>query len=148
MYAPHAASPFGHAHPFASMYRSVGVNTGVEAADPHRLVTMLYDGFVEAIAQARGALQAGDIERKCAAVGRAARIVDEGLRGALDLEAGGELAGRLNDLYAYVLVRLTPANLRNDETALDECRRLIEPLREAWTAIAPQTTTAAAANAR
>jgi flagellar protein FliS len=29
------------------------------------------------------------------------------------------------------------ANLRNDEAALDECLRLVQPLREAWQAIAP-----------
>ncbi|MBQ1761704.1 MAG: flagellar export chaperone FliS [Aquincola sp.] len=143
MYAPHAASPFGHAHSIANMYRAVGVNTSVEAADPHRLVAMLFDGFMDAIAQARGALLAGDIERKGREISRAARIVEEGLKGGLNLEAGGGLAADLNDLYAYVTLRLTQANLRNDEQALQECRRLIEPLRDAWAAIAPQATTAA-----
>jgi len=38
-------------------------------------------------------------------------------------------------LYAYVTVRLTYANLHNDESALDECVRLIEPLRSAWSSI-------------
>ncbi|MEF7613460.1 flagellar export chaperone FliS [Aquincola sp. MAHUQ-54] len=138
MYAPHAASPFGHAHPFANMYRSVGVRTSVDAADPHRLVAMLFDGFMDAVAQARGALQSGDVERKGRAISRAARIVDEGLKASLNLEAGGTLANDLSDLYSYVTLRLTQANLRNDEQALEECRRLIEPLREAWASIAPQ----------
>jgi flagellar protein FliS len=130
------------------MYRSIGVNTGVDAADPHRLVTMLYEGFLDAVAQARGAMKVGDIERKCRTIGRASSIVDEGLRGGLNLEAGGELALQLNDLYAYVTLRLTQANLRNDEQALEECVRLIQPLRDAWIAIAPQATEAAAATAR
>ena len=143
MYAPHAASPFGHAHAFANMYRDVGVNTSVEVADPHRLVAMLFDGFMDAVAQARGALQAGDIERKGREISRAARIIEEGLKAGLNLEAGGDLAADLNDLYAYVTLRLTQANLRNDDQALQECRRLIEPLRDAWASIAPQATTAA-----
>jgi flagellar protein FliS len=35
-------------------------------------------------------------------------------------------------------LRLLQANLRNDEAALDECVRLIAPLRDAWIAIGPQ----------
>ena len=41
----------------------------------------------------------------------------------------------LSDLYAYVCLRLTQANLRNDEAALDECQALMAPLRDAWNAI-------------
>ena len=36
-------------------------------------------------------------------------------------------------------MRLTQANLRNDEAALLECQRLIEPLRDAWAQIGAQT---------
>jgi flagellar protein FliS len=32
-------------------------------------------------------------------------------------------------------MRLTQANLRNDESLLDECQRLLQPLREAWMSI-------------
>jgi flagellar protein FliS len=32
-------------------------------------------------------------------------------------------------------MRLTLANLHNDEAGLAECQRLMEPLREAWAAI-------------
>jgi flagellar protein FliS len=64
------------------------------------------------------------------------RIVEDGLRGGLDLQAGGTLARDLDDLYAYLALRLTQANLRNDEAALDECLRLMQPLQQAWAAIA------------
>ena len=77
---------------------------------------------MEAVAQARGAIRSGDIEAKCRAISRAVRIVDEGLRAGLDLSAGGTLAADLHELYAYVSLRLTQANLHNDEAALDECR--------------------------
>jgi flagellar protein FliS len=78
-----------------------------------------------------------DIIRKGRAIGRATGIVEEGLRGALDLQAGGSLAADLHRLYGYVALRLMQANLRNDETILDECQRLVQPLREAWMAISP-----------
>jgi flagellar protein FliS len=126
------------AHAFAGAYRQVQVHTGVEAASPHRLVVMLFDGLVESLAQASGAIAAGDVALKGRAIGRAVRIVEEGLKGALDLNGGGTLAADLQALYAYIVLRLTQANLRNDAAALDECKRLIDPVREAWNAIAPQ----------
>ena len=121
----------------AFAYRNIAAETGVADASPHRLVAMLYDGYMEAVAEARGAIQHNDVERKGRAIGRAVRIVEEGLRAALNLNAGGQLAGDLNELYRYVGTRLTQANLRNDLDALDECRRLIEPLRDAWNQITP-----------
>lgn len=131
-FAPRAAAP-------ASLYASVGVETGVSGASPHKLVALLFDGFVDAIAQAKGALAAHNVEAKGRAIGRAARIVDEGLKAGLDLTAGGELAADLADLYAYVTLRLTFANLHNDAAALDECLRLVTPLRDAWRSIEAQT---------
>jgi flagellar secretion chaperone FliS len=134
MFAP------SHACHASTAYRRIGVETGVAAASAHHLVAMLYDGFFDAVAQARGALQAGRIEDKGRAIGRAVRIVEEGLRAALDEQQGGRLAANLKALYSYVALRLTEANLRNDAAALDECVRLIEPLRTAWQAIAPGAT--------
>jgi flagellar secretion chaperone FliS len=137
MYA--AMSPFSspQRHPGA-LYRRVGVETALSSASAHHMVTMLFDGLMENLAQARGAIEAGNVAAKGQAIGRAVRIVEEGLKAGLDLKEGGRLAADLSDLYAYVELRLTQANLRNDLAALEECKRLIEPLREAWASIGPQ----------
>ena len=124
-----------------NLYSQVGVETGVASATPHQLVALLFDGFMEALAQGRGAMRSGHREAKGLAIGRAVRIVEEGLRAGLDLQAGGGLARDLNDLYGYLVLRLTQANVRNDEAALDECQRLVLQLQEAWTSIAPQVRT-------
>jgi flagellar secretion chaperone FliS len=129
---------------FAGAYRQIGIETGVSTASPHHLVTMLFDGFSDAIAQARAAMQQGRIEAKGKAIVRAVRIVNEGLLSALDVESGGRLADDLLALYSYITRRLTHANLRNDD-ALDECVRLIEPLRAAWVAIGVQADSNASA---
>jgi flagellar protein FliS len=128
---PHGRSPRG------GLYQQVGVETRLSAAGPHQLVAMLFDGFMEALAQGRGAMRAGQTELKGQALGRAVRIVEEGLRAGLDLNAGGSLARDLDELYTYLCMRLTMANLRNDEAGLDECQRLVQPLQQAWAAIAP-----------
>jgi flagellar protein FliS len=98
---------------------------------------MLFEGWMESVAQARGAMRSGDTLTKGRAIGRAVRIIDEGLRAGLDLQAGGPLARDLHELYGYLTLRLTMANLRNDESLLEECRRLMKPLQEAWAAIEP-----------
>lgn len=120
-----------------NLYSQVGVETGVSGASPHQLVALLFDGFMEALAQGRGAMRSGQLEDKGMALGRAVRIVEEGLRAGLDLRAGGTLARDLDDLYTYLTMRLTLANIRNDEAMLDECQRLVQPLREAWLSIEP-----------
>jgi flagellar secretion chaperone FliS len=130
---------FGRPPQFAQAYRKIAAETGITDASPHRLVAMLYDGVVESVAEARGAMRSRDHERKGKAIGRAVRIVEEGLRGGLNVKAGGRLAEDLNQLYGYVVVRLTQANLRNDETILDECLGLVQPLREAWMSIGNST---------
>ncbi len=122
----------------AVLYSQVGVETRVAGATPHQLVAMLFDGYMEALAQARGAMLQGRLAEKGSAIGRAVRIVEEGLRAGLNLNAGGPLARDLDELYRYLTNRLTQANLRNDAAVLDECRRLMQPLQEAWAAIAPR----------
>jgi flagellar protein FliS len=120
----------------AGVYQQVHVSSRVMGASPHGLISMLFDGLLGALAEARGAIRSRNVAAKGKAIGRAVRIVDEGLSAALDLEQGGALAADLRALYSYVALRLTQANLHNDEAALEECVRLIEPLRSGWAAIA------------
>jgi flagellar protein FliS len=137
MYAT-MSTPFGRPRTAANAYRMVGVETGVVTGSPHQLVSMLFQGFVDSLAQARGAMKQGNIEAKGKAIGRAVRIIEEGLKAGLDVKAGGQLALDMRDLYDYVTLRLTQANLRNDEKLIEECQALIEPLRTAWASIGPQ----------
>ena len=119
----------------ANLYTHVSVEGAAGDRSGHELVALLFDGLVGAIARARGGMQTGDIECKSRAIDNALRIIGEGLRAGLNLRDGGPLARDLNDLYGYVELRLTQANLRNDEAALDECVALLTPLRDAWAAI-------------
>lgn len=127
MFAPHKS--------FAGTYHQVHVESALTDASPHRLVGMLFDGALGAIATARGDLARGDATAKGARIGRAVRIIEEGLRGGLDKSAGGHLAANLDLLYGYLVQRLTHANLRNDDAALRECVDLLTPLRDAWTSM-------------
>jgi flagellar protein FliS len=117
-----------------SQYRQVGVQTGVEAASPHKLIKLLIEGAIEKVQLARGYLERQDVQRKCETVSWAMQIID-GLRGSLDMKAGGDIAANLDALYDYMLRRLLEANLRNDVAGLDEVTKLLNELRAGWDSI-------------
>ena len=125
-------------------YRSVGVETGVIAASPQKLVVMLYEGAIAAIAAAQQHLRLKDIAAKGKAISQAISIIDGGLKASLDLSVGGALAQNLSELYDYMSRRLLHANLRNDPAALDEVRQLLQQLMSAWETLAATPAAAAA----
>ena len=115
-----------------SAYVQTGIESGVPEADPHRLVEMLFEGALTAVADARIKLTAGDIAGRGQAISKAISIVDEGLRGSLDLAQGGELASRLEALYQYICSRLLHANLKGEPKPLEEASALLAQLQDAW----------------
>jgi flagellar protein FliS len=120
----------------AHAYARIGLETGVAAASPERLIVMLYDGALAALAEARAHMHAGRIAHKGKAIGKAIAIVDEGLKAALDTSRGGAIATQLMELYDYIGRRLLLANLRNDVALVDEASRLLGELRGAWATLA------------
>jgi flagellar protein FliS len=113
-------------------YANVGMETQVLGATPQQLITLLFDGARAAIAQARLYMEQGQVAQRGKAIGRAIRLVDEGLKGSLDMNAGGELAENLSRLYDYIARTLLTANLKADTVALDTADRLLGDLRDAW----------------
>lgn len=118
----------------ASAYNRVAVNARVEVATPHELITMLYDGLLGTLAQAKGAMERNDIEAKGKALSKCVGLLGEGLRASLDTSTG-ELAINLSNLYDYCIRRLVDANIHNEVAAIDEVRNLIEPIADSWKAI-------------
>jgi flagellar protein FliS len=59
-----------------------------------------------------------------------------GLREALNLEAGGELAQGYANLYDYMNRRLAEANRSNEAEILDEVSGLLRTIKEGWDGIA------------
>ncbi len=119
----------------ANAYQRINVETSMHTIDQHQLVKLLYEGVLNAIATARGAMARGDILGKCNAISKAVRILEEGLSTALDKVDGGELAQNLGNVYEYSVRRLVLANARNDDAAMLEVMRLIEPIATGWNEI-------------
>ncbi|MFC0267347.1 flagellar export chaperone FliS [Kushneria aurantia] len=122
----------------ASTYASVGVETGVMSASPHQLIVMLFDGALAAIKKARWALDNGDIATRGNALSKAINIVDNGLKNALDLEKGGEIAENLYSLYDFVSRSLVKVNRTRDVELLDRIEHIMADIAGAWKEIGPQ----------
>ena len=121
----------------AAMRQYQSVNTQAKAVDasPHRLIQMLMEGGLTRLAQARGAMERQQFALKGELIGKAIGIVG-GLRGGLDLQQGGELAQNLDNLYDYMVRRLSEANVSNSIEPLDEVAGLLRDVKTGWDAIA------------
>jgi flagellar protein FliS len=128
---------FGSTPSGANAYAKVGVETGVVAASPHKLIVMLFDGALVALATALHHMKAGNIQGKGQAISKAITIIDSGLRASLDHKAGGEIAANLDALYEYMSNRLMTANLQNQPDLIEEVQRLMQDLKGAWEQINP-----------
>ncbi len=121
----------------AAMRQYQSVNTQAQAVDasPHRLIQMLMEGGLTRLAQARGAMEREQYALKGELIGKAIGIIG-GLRAGLDLQQGGELAENLDNLYDYMVRRLSEANLKNSSEPLDEVAELLRNVKTGWDAIA------------
>lgn len=130
----------------AQAYAKLGAYTAVTDADPHTLITMLFEGALTRIACAKGSMKAKDNAAKGQMISKAIAIVD-GLRAHLDLEQGGELAGNLHNLYSFAENRLFEANMQNSTAMLDEVFKILSTLKEGWEQARPVPLAAPASSA-
>src|SRR5690606_2614822 len=121
----------------AHAYARLGLETSINSASPEKLISLLFEGARTAIARARFAFEQKDIPARGQAISKAIGIVSEGLRAALNLEAGGEIAANLQELYIYIERCLLQANLNADVSKLDEADRLLADIASAWNEMEP-----------
>ncbi len=114
-----------------SQYNEVDRISGVSDADPHRLVQMLLEGALGKIAIVKGLMARNEIAKKGEMISQAVSIIN-GLRASLDLNAGGELATNLDNIYEYIERRLLKANIDDDVTILDEASSLLHEIKSGW----------------
>ncbi len=106
-------------------------NSSIVYADPHELILRLMNGAIERIAQARGAMQHGKVTQKGELLGKAISIIG-GLEGCLDHSQDGTLSTNLADLYHYMIISLTQANIEDDIAKLNEISGLLLEIKSAW----------------
>lgn len=128
---------FTYTHNAAKHYAMIGLESNALSADPHKLISMLFEGCSIVLTQAEVEIQNKKLIEKSESISKAIDIVLLGLDASLKYEKGNTLGENLHLLYQYMAHRLTLANLHNDTTMIVEVRGLINELRPAWDAIKP-----------
>lgn len=136
---------FGSVQSGANAYAKVGMETGVIAANPHKLIVMLFEGAQIALNNALQHMQAGNIPEKGKAISKAIAIIENGLRASLDKTVGGQLVLNLDALYEYMNNQLLLANKNNQAELIQEVQVLLRDIQGAWEEITPQSATSAPA---
>ena len=80
-------------------YKTTNLEAELSVADPHRIVSMMYEGLFERIAQAKGAIERKDLEVKSDKINKAVAILT-GLQTGLDMSLG-DVSQTFYDLYEY-----------------------------------------------
>jgi len=120
-----------------SAYTKTSATSGVENADPHRLIQMLIDGAIEKINRAKFFLRNNKVAEKGQHISWAISIIG-GLQASLDHKQGGEIAQNLDALYDYCCRTLLEANVENDKDKLNSVLGVMQQVKEAWDGIREQ----------
>lgn len=133
---------FTYTHNAAKHYAMINLESNALVADPHKLISMLFEGAVIALNQAEFDIKNDKLTEKFTSISKAIDIVLLGLDASLKYESGNKLGENLHMLYQYMAHQLTLANLHNDINRIQEVRHLVNELRGAWNAIDPNVNVA------
>ncbi len=108
-------------------YRAVKIQT----ATPAQIMLMLYDGAIRFALIAKKKIDEKDYAAKGTYIGKVQAIVSE-LMSSLDFSVAPELCARLEQLYLFMMEKLTEANLEMTTEPIDVTVDLLKTLREGW----------------
>lgn len=112
-------------------YQSVDVVSRVESADPHALVTILYDETLNALDAMAVAAARKDFGQRGERQAKVLRLLS-GLETSLDFEQGGEIAIGLAKIYREARRLVIAAGRENDGEKITQARGIIADIAEAW----------------
>ena len=115
-------------------YQKTNVNAELSVADPYYVTKLLYQGLFERIAQAKGAIERGDLALKARKLSSATAIL-ENLRSTLDFSHSQSIAQSLFDIYSYMIDQIAEASIQIKTDPLDNALRAFMPIKKAWDAI-------------
>jgi len=92
---------------------------------------MCYRGSIQYLNQAKQKLETGEVERFSELLEKAHRVVFH-LYTTLDMEKGGEIAGKLADLYSYIINQLYLLNATKNVEIFESVLKILGNLKEGW----------------
>ena len=127
-------------------YQKTTVNAEISVADPYYVTKLLYQGLFERLAQAKGAIERGDLALKAKKLSTATAIL-ENLRSTLDFSQSKTIAQGLYDIYSYMIDQVAESSLNLMTQPIDNAIRALMPIKKAWDSI-PVTAQQEAASKR
>lgn len=115
-------------------YQKTSLSAELAVADPYTITKMLYQGIFEKLAQAKGAIERGDLKTKATTLSIATAIL-ENLKSTLDFSYNKDLAQNLYDLYSFMIEKLADASIHLTTAPIDAVLRILKPIKEAWDSI-------------
>lgn len=116
-------------------YKHTQLDARAASADPHHLVLMLIEGFLDELARVEGHIEAKQFDRKAKSIAKCLDILS-GLDTALDREKGGQLAENLHQLYDFCGRRLFEVSVSNELSGLEVIYKVMGDLKDGWENIA------------
>lgn len=116
-------------------YKNTSVDARAAGADIHKLVLMLFDGFMDELSRVEGHIQARRFDRKAESIDKLVKILG-GLEASLDQDNGGEVAANMQRLYQFCGNALLQASLQNDLNQLTLVREIMTNLQQGWQGLA------------
>lgn len=126
-----AKGQFGAAR---ARYQAVDVVSRVEGADPHGLVTILYEELLKALDAMAVAMARKEFGQRGERQSKALRVLS-GLEASLDFEEGGEIAVGLARVYREARRLVIAAGRDNDAAKIEQAREMMSGIAEAWAQI-------------
>jgi flagellar protein FliS len=120
----------------SNAYKTIDLQSRIEAATPHELINLLFQGARTNIATAIGCLQRNQIKEKGEHLSKAIGIID-GLKSSLNMQQGGKVAEDLLALYNQVQHLIYKANIQNSAELLTRSNEILAGVHEAWMTIKP-----------
>ena len=127
LHSPTSADP-------RNTYRDVDLTSRIEGASPHRLVGIMFEELLNALAVTKVALRTGTGMAHADGARRAEAIL-VGLETSLDPKAGVEITKALAIVYREARRLLAEAVRTRGTEPLDTARRMIAEIATAWNAI-------------
>ncbi|WP_417430180.1 flagellar export chaperone FliS [Kiloniella sp.] len=123
---------------YSNPYSRNAYSQASQNVSPMKAITMLYEGAIRLVLEAKKHHEEGDYEARFKAVEKASRII-LGLQGQLDFENGGEISPVLHQFYDNLFMRMMQINSRNPEDVIEDVLASLKQMKETWVEVGKKT---------
>lgn len=113
------------------------LETSILTATPEQLVVMMYEGAIRHLKLSITHIEERNLEGKRLSINKSLEIIN-GLRSALDMTRGQDIAVELRRIYSYVSSKIVEGSIQLKTDPINEAVQLMSTLLESWREVAIQ----------